>query len=258
MVAAPPGPVALRHVRVARAVAEAPVDELAEEVGGLGAEAPQLVAVDAAQRRQASLPLVGEREEDAPGVRGVVPPLEETVGLGSADELVAMLEPLGVAVVVTRQGGELDAVRDALRDRTSVLVGHSGVGKSTLVNALVPSAKRAIGRVNAVTGRGRHTSSSTVSLRMRGADGRSGWIIDTPGVRSFGLGHVATASVLRGFPDLAEVAEDYPRGCTHLVSEEYCVLAIAAAEGRLERRRVDSMQRLLGTLVAARELRHQE
>jgi ribosome biogenesis GTPase len=75
--------------------------------------------------------------------------------LGSPDELVAMLEPLGVGVVVTRQGGDLDVVRDALRDRTSVLVGHSGVGKSTLVNALVPDANRSVSYVNAVTGRGR-------------------------------------------------------------------------------------------------------
>ncbi|GEK78830.1 ribosome small subunit-dependent GTPase A [Agrococcus baldri] len=147
----------------------------------------------------------------------------------------------------------VEALRERLDGHTTVAVGHSGVGKSTLVNALVPSAGRAVGHVNAVTGRGRHTSSSTVSFRLG-----DGWIIDTPGVRSFGLGHVATANVLRGFPDLAAVAEDCPRGCTHLAAEEYCELSIATAEGRLERRRVDSMQRLLGTLVAARSERHQE
>ncbi|MCH1882693.1 ribosome small subunit-dependent GTPase A [Agrococcus sp. ARC_14] len=146
-----------------------------------------------------------------------------------------------------------EALRERLAGHTTVAVGHSGVGKSTLVNAVVPDAHRAVGHVNAVTGRGRHTSSSTVSFRLG-----DGWIIDTPGVRSFGLGHVATGSVLRGFPDLAEVAEDCPRGCTHLVDEQYCELAIAAADGRLEPRRVDSMQRVLGTLLAARELRHQE
>ncbi|WP_347756863.1 ribosome small subunit-dependent GTPase A [Agrococcus sp. ProA11] len=146
-----------------------------------------------------------------------------------------------------------EALRERLAGHTTVAVGHSGVGKSTLVNAIVPSAHRAVGHVNTVTGRGRHTSSSTVSFKLG-----DGWIIDTPGVRSFGLGHVATANVLRGFPDLAAVAEDCPRGCTHLVDEEYCELAVAAADGRLEQRRVDSMQRLLGTLVAARGLRHQE
>lgn len=146
-----------------------------------------------------------------------------------------------------------EALRERLAGHTTVAVGHSGVGKSTLVNAIVPSAHRAVGHVNTVTGRGRHTSSSTVSFKLG-----DGWIIDTPGVRSFGLGHVATASVLRGFPDLAAVAEDCPRGCTHLADEEYCELVAAAADGRLDARRVDSMQRLLGTLVAARGLRHQE
>ncbi|WP_035254175.1 ribosome small subunit-dependent GTPase A [Agrococcus lahaulensis] len=147
----------------------------------------------------------------------------------------------------------VEALRERLDGHTTVAVGHSGVGKSTLVNALVPGAMRAVGHVNAVTGRGRHTSSSTVSFKLG-----SGWIIDTPGVRSFGLGHVATANVLRGFPDLAAVAEDCPRGCSHLPGEEYCELTIAAREGRLGQRRVDSMQRLLGTLVAARQQRHEE
>jgi ribosome biogenesis GTPase / thiamine phosphate phosphatase len=142
----------------------------------------------------------------------------------------------------------LDALHDLLRDRTTVAVGHSGVGKSTLVNALVPSAHRAIGHVNAVTGRGRHTSSSTVSLRL--ADG--GWIIDTPGVRSFGLGHVNPDSILTAFGDLAEIAALCPRGCTHLPDSPDCELVDRAARGDLGElgpQRLDSLQRLLTTLV---------
>ena len=150
-----------------------------------------------------------------------------------------------------REHMPVDDVGAALVGHSTVFVGHSGVGKSTLVNALVSTAGRATGHVNEVTGRGRHTSSSTVSLRYRAAAG-NGWVIDTPGVRSFGLGHVDPANLLRGFTDLAEIARDCPRGCTHLPDAPDCAIVEAVAEGRLGARgaaRLDSLQRLLSTFA---------
>lgn len=149
-------------------------------------------------------------------------------------------------VVVSRQPGAepsgLDDVRDALHGRVSVLVGHSGVGKSTLVNALIPDAGRATGSVNDVTGRGRHTSTSAVALALP----EGGWVIDTPGVRSFGLAHVDLGRIVGHFPDLEPGTQDCPRGCTH--DEEECGLDPWVSSGRAGPAgpaRLDSLRRLL-------------
>lgn len=157
--------------------------------------------------------------------------------------------PLSVPHVVTaRTAGEtagLDELRRALSGRVSVLVGHSGVGKSTLVNELVPDAARATGVVNDVTGRGRHTSTSAVSLPL---PDDSGWVIDTPGVRSFGLAHVDPARIVTYFPDLEPGTATCPRGCTH--DEEECGLdawVASGAAGAAGPARLDSLRRLLRT-----------
>jgi len=144
---------------------------------------------------------------------------------------------------VTRDWVGLKPLQDMLVDRISVFIGHSGVGKSTLVNAMVPGAGRATGVVNDVTGRGRHTSSSAVSLRL--PDG-NGWVVDTPGVRSFGLAHVDLDRIIQHFPDLATGTGQCPRGCTH--DEEECGLDAWVESGRAGaagRSRLDSLRRLL-------------
>lgn len=162
-------------------------------------------------------------------------------------DFLANFAGLDITVVTSGEGAmPTDQIRALLEGHTTVAVGHSGVGKSTLVNALVPDANRAIGRVNTVTGRGRHTSSSTISYRVG-----TGWIIDTPGVRSFGLGHVNTDNILRAFTDLAAIAEDCPRGCTHLPDAPDCAMneRIGAGElGEAGKLRLDSFQRMLASL----------
>ncbi len=167
--------------------------------------------------------------------------------LADPETLVSIYRPLGVPYVVTQRGAEVSAVRERLAGRTSVLVGHSGVGKSTLVNALVPDAMRSTGIVNAVTGRGRHTSTNALMLPLpAGEHGgvADGWIIDTPGIRSFGLAHVQPDQLIEAFPDLHELTADCPRGCTHGFGEPEC--GLDAAEGD-QRDRVESFRRLLAT-----------
>ncbi|WP_211191805.1 ribosome small subunit-dependent GTPase A [Actinoplanes sp. TBRC 11911] len=155
---------------------------------------------------------------------------------------------LDLPYVLVQPDSDLDDVRQRLAGQISVLVGHSGVGKSTLVNRLVPDALRAVGAVSAV-GKGRHTSTSAVALRLP-VVGRSrkdpGWIIDTPGIRSFGLAHVSAESLLHGFPDLIEgTLEDQPN-CGHTADID-CRLDAWVAEGKADPRRLASYRRLLAS-----------
>jgi ribosome biogenesis GTPase / thiamine phosphate phosphatase len=163
--------------------------------------------------------------------------------LAAPDELLADYTGMSLPFVVTCTRGSahrFDALHSLLQGRISVFVGASGVGKSTLVNLLVPHAERAVGTVNPVTGRGRHTSASAVALPVAG-----GWIIDTPGVRSFGLAHVAPEDVVAAFPDLAQSALACPEACGHTSHDPHCALDAAVAAGRAPATRVDSLRRLL-------------
>ncbi|WP_328529218.1 ribosome small subunit-dependent GTPase A [Nocardioides sp. NBC_00368] len=161
--------------------------------------------------------------------------------LADPESLVSIYRSLGVPWVVTQRGGDMSALQEKLDGRTSVLLGHSGVGKSTLVNAIVPDADREVGHVNAVTGRGRHTSTSALMLRLPG----DGWIVDTPGIRTFGLAHVEPERLIVSFPDLQEATAECPRGCSHAADAPECGLDIAIEDGRLDPERVASFRRLL-------------
>jgi ribosome biogenesis GTPase len=211
------------------------------------ANADQLMIVIAAADPEPRARLV-DRYLVAAYDAGIAPLIVVTkTDLADPGPFLANFAALDVPVLRSAPGAwPIDELAPVLAGHTTVAVGHSGVGKSTLVNELVPGTDRATGAVNAVTGRGRHTSSSTVSLRMP----TGGWIIDTPGVRSFGLGHVDPANVLRAFTDLAEVAADCPRGCTHLPDAPDCALDDAVADGRLRADRVDDFRRLLASVTA--------
>ncbi|MDO9484471.1 MAG: ribosome small subunit-dependent GTPase A [Actinomycetota bacterium] len=131
--------------------------------------------------------------------------------LASADALNAMYGPLELPVFTVTSRVPPAELREALGNEVTVVLGHSGVGKSTLVNAIVPGSLRSTGHVNTVTGKGRHTSTSALALALVGG----GWIIDTPGIRSFGLAHVDADQFIRAFPDLGPGIQDCPRACSH-------------------------------------------
>jgi len=155
-------------------------------------------------------------------------------------------EQLDIAAVVTRRGKDPGELRARLHGHMSVFVGHSGVGKSTLINTLVPGTNRATGVVSAI-GKGQHTSSSVVALRLPHDDG---WVIDTPGVRSFGLAHVTADDLLWAFPDLEDGANQCPPGCEHLSADAGCRLDDWVATGHSTRERLEAFRRLISSRSA--------
>jgi ribosome biogenesis GTPase len=166
--------------------------------------------------------------------------------LSDPSEFLANFASLSIPVIQTRSDEpKLGELHKLLAGHITVTVGHSGVGKSTLVNALAPHADRATGHVNEVTGRGRHTSSSA-----RAIDLGDGWIIDTPGVRSFGLGHIDPDNLIKSFADLWEFAKDCPRDCSHEATSPDCELDDAIQTGKLNADRVDSLRRLIASLAS--------
>ncbi len=127
---------------------------------------------------------------------------------------------LEVATTNAETGAGLAELADRLAKHFSVLIGHSGVGKSTLINALIPGVDRAVGEVSALTGKGRHTSTSAVAFELP----EGGWLVDTPGVRSFGLAHTEPQDILGVFPELSEVVTYCLPNCSHGEEEPSCAL----------------------------------
>jgi ribosome biogenesis GTPase len=135
-----------------------------------------------------------------------------------------------------------------LKGKTSVLVGYSGVGKSSLLNALEPDLALKVEEVSRKTGRGRHT---TVSVKLLPLS-FGGYVADTPGIREFGLWRVRPWELPRLFRDLFEIAHGcrYP-GCFH-IREGDCAVKQALAEGRLDPVRYKNYLRITESLTGKR------
>lgn len=160
----------------------------------------------------------------------------------SSEKLSQMYQALDIPVISMNKTTNLDELLALLEGKTTVLIGPSGVGKSTLVNRLVPDAGRRTGEVNDVTGQGKHTSTSAYALKVNGKT----WIIDTPGIRSFGLAHASVEEILEGFPDLIQATTQCQKGCSH--QDTSCAIEAVAFENPALLPRLDSFRRLLASL----------
>ena len=176
---------------------------------------------------------------------GVQPVLCVTkTDLSTGDELLAIYRQVPDVAVVRSGRGDggrgLHELQALLHQRVTVFVGSSGVGKSTLVNELVPDALQRVGAVSEATGKGMHTTTAAIALPL--PDG--GWVVDTPGIRSFGLAHIDRDRLVHCFPDLAPGTVECPGDCDHL-DTEVCGLDEWVAMGHAHPERLDSLRRLL-------------
>lgn len=157
----------------------------------------------------------------------------------------------GHALSARRGGSALDALGDACRGRRSLFVGHSGVGKSTLLNALVPDLALLEGAVNDKTGKGRHTTTAAVLVRPD-----AGFeLIDTPGVRTFGLWGIEAASLDDAYHEFRPLLGNCRfRDCTHR-TEPGCAVRAGSEDGRIAPSRYASYVKILGELEEEEEAR---
>ena len=226
------------------------VDDAAQFERNIAANIDQLVIVAAATNPEPRRGLI-DRFLVSAFTEGIDPILIITkTDLAPAPDFVEEYKSIGVKCLTTKKDGNLSELHSVLNGNVSVLVGHSGVGKSTLLNQLT-EADREIGHVNDVTGRGRHTSSSAYAVKLKDFPNQkvsaNSWVIDTPGVRAFGLSHLDPARIIAAFDDLLEITNSCMTNCSH--NEADCKLNEWMAPNGVEiperAARVSSLRNLL-------------
>ena len=157
---------------------------------------------------------------------------------------------LGYPIARVSAIGDVTELLQRVHGEQSVMIGQSGMGKSTLINALLPAARARVGDISAALRSGRHTTSATALYRL--ADG-NGWIVDSPGMKVFGLAHCTPEAIADAFVELRALAGDCRfRDCRH-EREPGCAVQAAVAEGRVAPQRLALLKSLLREAEAARD-----
>ena len=164
---------------------------------------------------------------------------------GHANKLRAQYQGLGYSVLELSVDHNIEGLRRALQDHLSVIVGQSGVGKSTLINRLVAGAHARVGEISAGNAKGRHTTTHTRLYRL---DSTSA-VIDSPGIQVFGLSHIAPADLAHAFVEFRTLIGNCRfANCLHR-SEPDCAVAQAACDGMIASQRIESYRRILATIT---------
>ena len=191
-----------------------------------------------AAEHQGIRPMILLNKEDllSPSEREKLEPLLQSYRrIGYEVHYTSTLQELGI-----------DALSALLAEKTSVFVGQSGVGKSSLINALLPEVHTRVAALSAATGKGRHTTTTAKLFHFPAG----GHLIDSPGVRDFGLWNMSAADIARGFRDFNPfLGHCRFRDCAHR-QDPGCALRAAVDAGKLELRRLDSYHNLVAALAS--------
>lgn len=157
---------------------------------------------------------------------------------------------LGYPVADVSARHSVDALLPYLTGQHSVLIGQSGMGKSTIVNALAPDVAARVGAISAALGSGKHTTTVSTLYRLPGQD--DGWVVDSPGVKAFGIAQVDADALAHAFVEMRPLLGQCRfRDCRHL-REPGCAIQAAAAAGSIAPQRYALYQTLVSEANAAR------
>lgn len=161
------------------------------------------------------------------------------------EDLVAIYELSGYKcyVVSSFNEGDVQTLREVMKDKVNLVAGHSGVGKSTLINAIEPNLKLKVGEISEVHSKGKHTTTFAEMFELS----NGGFIIDTPGIKEFGLVDIEKQELGHYFPEIRERMNDCQfNNCLH-VNEPKCAVRVAVEEGLIAESRYENYLKMLNS-----------